>query len=320
MSDSLADTLPVVIIDRRHEADGIVSLQLAAPDGALLPAFEAGAHVDVHIAPGVVRQYSLCSDPAQAGSYRLAILLEAASRGGSANIHAVFVPGQEIRISTPRNAFRLVEDADRSILCAGGIGVTPLYAMAHRLHALSADFTLHYCTRSGARTAFRDELRQAIFADRLTVHIDDEGSQMDAGAVLANPAPGVHLYICGPKGYIDHVWQTAKRLGWAPANIHVEHFAADIDASGDRFEVEARRSGLTVTVPGDRTIAQVLTEHGIDVPLSCEQGVCGTCITTVIEGIPDHRDMFLSEEERAASAEMAICCSRARSPRLVLDI
>jgi len=314
------DMLEVTIVGRTVEADGIISLDLVARDALPLPAFEAGAHVDVHVAPGVVRQYSLCSDPAKNDAYRLAILLEAASRGGSANIHGQFQPGQTIRIGAPRNAFRLVEDAERSILIAGGIGVTPIYAMAHRLRALDADFAFHYCTRSGARTAFREELRQTSFADRLTIHVDDEGNAIDLDATLAAPSAGTHLYICGPTGFIDYVTAAAERLGWAKTQVHVEHFGAEIDSAGDGFTVEARRSGRTFAIPSDRTIAQVLLAAGIDVPLSCEQGVCGTCLTNVIAGTPDHRDMILTEDEREAGTEMAICCSRSKTPVLVLDI
>lgn len=320
MTDPGGDLLDVTIIRRAAEADGIISLELAASDGQPLPRFEAGAHIDVHVADGVVRQYSLCSDPADVLGYRLAILLEASSRGGSANIHAQFQPGQTIRIGAPRNAFRLVEDARRSILVAGGIGVTPLYAMAHRLQAIGADFDFHYCTRSGARTAFREELRRASFAERLTVHIDDEGDALEPDVAFAQPEPGTHLYICGPAGFIDYISAAAARLGWAKANVHVEHFGAEIDSTGDSFTVEARRSGLTLTIPGDKTIAQILLANGVDVPLSCEQGVCGTCVTRVLEGKPDHRDMFLSEDEQEAGEEMAICCSRSKTPMLVLDI
>lgn len=320
MVDAAADMLEVTIVGRTVEADGIISLDLAACDGHPLPTFEAGAHVDVHVAPGVVRQYSLCSDPAKSDAYRLAILLEAASRGGSSGIHGQFELGQTMRIGAPRNAFRLVEEADRSILMAGGIGVTPIYAMAHRLRALEADFAFHYCTRSGARTAFRAELLQASFADRLTIHVDDEGTAIDLDATLAEPSAGTHLYICGPGGFIDYVKAAAERLGWAKANVHVEHFGAEIDSVGESFTVEARSSGMSFTILGDQTIAQVLLAAGIDVPLSCEQGVCGTCLTRVIEGTPDHRDMFLSEDEHKSGEEIAICCSRSKTPILVLDI
>lgn len=315
-----SDLIQVEITSRVQEADGVVSLDLRALDGAALPRFEAGAHIDVHVAEGCVRQYSLCNDPSEDDRYRLGILLEANSRGGSSAIHAGFAVGQRLAISAPRNNFRLIEDAGRSLLLAGGIGVTPLVAMAHRLQSLGADFAFHYCARTLARTAFQRELTQSSFADKVTLHIDEQGPGLDIDAVLAGVAPGDHLYICGPAGFIEFVSAAAKRLGWPGGQVHLEHFAAEIDATGDAFEVEARRSGVTVMVPGDKTIAQVLLAAGIDVPLSCEQGVCGTCVTEVIEGVPDHRDLFLSEDEQAANAEMAICCSRARSARLVLNI
>lgn len=320
MSVGPSDLIQVEITSRVQEADGIVSLELRAIDGSALPRFDAGAHIDVHVADGCVRQYSLCNDPAEDDRYRLGILLEANSRGGSSAIHASFAVGRQLAISAPRNNFRLVEDAKRSLLLAGGIGVTPLVAMAHRLQTLGADFAFHYCARSAARTAFQAELKQSSFADHVTLHIDDQGPPLDIEELLAGVGPGVHLYICGPAGFIEFVSAAAKRLGWPSGQVHLEHFAAEIDASGEAFEVEARLSGVTVTIPGDKTIAQVLLAHGVDVPLSCEQGVCGTCVTEVMEGVPDHRDLFLSEDEHAANAEMAICCSRSRTARLVLKI
>ncbi len=309
--------IEVEITARAQEADGIVSLELRATNGAPLPRFEAGAHIDVHVAPGCVRQYSLCNDPAESDRYRLGVLLEANSRGGSSAIHAGFPVGQKLLISAPRNKFGLVESAERSVLLAGGIGVTPLVAMAHRLQALGAPFAFHYCARTAGRTAFLQELRTASFAGKVSIHIDDEGPAFDIDAALAGVSPGAHLYLCGPAGFIAFVQAAAERLGWPAAQVHLEHFAAEIDATGAAFEVEARLSGVTVTVPGDKSIAQVLLERGIDVPLSCEQGVCGTCVTEVIEGEPDHRDLFLSDDEHNANTEMAICCSRARSVRLV---
>ena len=310
------------IINRREEAEGIVSLQLESAGAAPLPPFEAGAHVDVHVAPGLVRPYSLCNDPRERGRYQLGVLREPASRGGSSGIHAGFDVGRTVTLGAPRNNFRLNEEARHSVLCAGGIGITPLMAMAWRLHALGASFELHYCSRTLARTAFRRLLRDAPFARQVHLHLDDGAAvqRFDAATVLAGPAAGRHLYACGPAGFMAHVTGEATRLGWAGGQVHVEHFSAQVDSAGAAFSVHAARSGVTVDVPPGRSMAQCLLAQGVVLPLSCEQGVCGTCITGVLEGQPDHRDECLTPEERASNRLVTPCCSRALSPRLVLDV
>jgi len=296
-------------------------LDLQALAGQNLPPFEAGAHVDVQVNDSCVRQYSLCNDPADSSIYRLGVLLEPKSRGGSAGVHKDFQVGRNIRISRPRNAFPLDEAANRSMLVAGGIGITPILAMAWRLHGLGHDFDLHYCCRTRARAAFLTALAQAPFADRVHLHFDDDGD-----AQRLNPdqalrfAPGQHLYVCGPQGFADFILDRSTHLGWPKAALHVERFSADVEVAGSRFELRAERSGLTLTVPEDKSIAQVLLEAGVDVSLSCEQGVCGTCITRVLSGKPDHRDLILTDEEKKLGQEMTICCSRSLTPVLTLDI
>ena len=315
-----AETIEVRILRRTEAAEGIIALDLAAPEGVLLPAFEAGAHVDVHVGPGVVRQYSLCNDPAESSRYRLGILLDPQSRGGSSEIHRSFAEGRTIRISVPRNNFRLEETATKSILLGGGIGVTPLLAMAFRLHALGKDFELHYCTRSRDRTAFMEDIARASFADRVFIHHDDgPPEQRFDPASLPRPEAGIHLYVCGPTGFMDWVIGGAKARGYDDDHIHKEYFNAEVDVSGDSFVVEARRSGKTVTVPADKSIADALSAVGVALPLSCEQGVCGTCLVDVIEGIPDHRDMYQTDAEKASNKQITPCCSRAKTPKLVLD-
>lgn len=314
------DVIEVRILRRTETAEGIIALDLAAPEGVLLPAFEAGSHVDVHVGPGIVRQYSLCNDPAETHRYRLGILLEPASRGGSAEIHRSFAAGRTIRISVPRNNFSLVKSATNSILLGGGIGVTPLLAMAYRLHARGAAFELHYCTRTRSRTAFMEDIATASFAGHVHIHHDDgPPEQRFDPATLPPPAPGIHLYVCGPGGFMEWIIAAAKERGYADDHVHKEYFTAEVDVSGDVFVVEARRSGKTVTVQADQSIADALAAAGIDLPLSCEQGVCGTCLTDVIEGIPDHRDMYQTDGEKASNKQMTPCCSRAKSAKLVLD-
>jgi len=322
-SDKVAPkkTILVCIAKRRIEAEGIISFELVPLPGESLPEFEAGAHVDVHVTPEIVRQYSICNDPAERHRYRLAVLAEPASRGGSVAIHGGFPMGAVVTIGLPRNQFRLEENAGRSILLAGGIGITPLLAMAYRLFALGRDLELHYCVRSEDRIAFRPELMAGPLADFTHIHRDDgpEGQRFILTRTLAKPSPDAHCYVCGPAGFIDFVMGGAERLGWPADRLHVERFNTDVEMGGDAF-VLATSSGLEVEIPPDRSIASVLQEHGIDVPLLCEQGVCGTCLTRVLEGVPDHRDLCQSDAEKESNAQITVCCSRSKTPRLVIDI
>ncbi len=316
-----AGLIEVKIVKRDVVAEDIIALELAPAGGGSLPLADAGAHIDVHVAPGIVRQYSLCNDPAVPGSYRLGVLKEAESRGGSAGIHANFQPGQTVTISAPRNNFVLAETAPNSILLGGGIGVTPLIAMAYRLQRLGKNFELHYCTRNQARTAFAAELAATPFAARVHIHLDDGAlSQKFDPATLPPAASGTHLYVCGPGGFMEWVISNAEKLGYPDERIHREYFNAEIDTSGGAFTVEARRSGKSVVVPEGKSIADALSEIGIDLPLSCEQGVCGTCLVDVISGLPDHRDMYQTDGEKASNKQMTPCCSRSLSPVLVLDV
>lgn len=310
----------LVVKQRRDEASDIISLELEQTDGTLLAPFTAGAHVDVRLRNGLVRQYSLSNNPAERQRYRLGVLREPTSRGGSRAIHEHLQVGQTVEIGRPRNAFTLDERADHTILIAGGIGITPLLAMAHRLGALGKSFELHYCTRSRDRAAFLSEL--TTFRDRVQMHFDDGPSsqKLDIDKALASAADGSHLYTCGPRGFMDFVVGAAQRLDWLPSNVHVEHFGAEIDTNGEPFTVVARRSGLALTVNPGQTIATVLQSAGVEFDMSCQSGVCGTCVTAVIEGTPDHRDLVQTEEQKAANKTITICCSRSKTRSLVLDI
>ncbi|MGQ7817921.1 PDR/VanB family oxidoreductase [Metapseudomonas furukawaii] len=314
--------LNLVVRKRQEQGEGVVVLELADPSGKSLPAFEAGAHVDIHLKTGLVRQYSLCGDPANAAVYRLGVLKDPASRGGSLAVHELLTEGASVSVGAPRNLFPLAADASRSILIGGGIGITPMIAMAHQLTAQDSPFELHYCGRSRSRTAFLDELADADFAACVRTHFDDEGEaqKLDLPAVLGQPAEGVHLYVCGPAGFMDWVIEGARRAGYAEDHIHREYFQVEVDASGEGFEVEARRSGKTVQVAEGQSILDALATVGIKVEISCEQGVCGTCLCDVLEGEPDHRDVYLTDEEKAANDQILVCCSRARTKKLVLDI
>lgn len=318
-----APNIPVVVTRHARVADDIVHIVLESPAGTPLPAFAAGAHIDVELPNGLVRQYSLLGDPAQARQYELGVLREATGRGGSRSAHDDLHAGMHIRIGAPRNLFALLP-ARRSLLFAGGIGITPMLAMAQQLAHGQSDFTLHYCARSPARAAFLDRLRDAPWADRVRLHFDDGDARQkfDAAAVLAACSADTHLYVCGPTGFMDHVIGSARAAGWADANIHAESFAATDGARiGDQaFTVELARSGRVVPVAVGQTVAAALAAHGVEVPLSCEQGICGTCATRVLAGEPDHRDMYFSDAERAANDCFTPCCSRSKSDVLVLDL
>lgn len=317
----LPQLIPVRIKSKFAVADDIHALDLVPVDGGRLPGFTAGAHIDVEVGPGLVRQYSLCNHPGETDRYRIAVLRDPMSRGGSARIHDDFVEGAVVRISAPRNHFELDDSAGRSILVAGGIGVTPMLAMAAHLQERGGEFDLHYCTRSRSRTAFHDDLVDADFAHRLHLHLDDGPADLrfDPDKAIGAPEPGVHVYVCGPQGFIDWVLTSARAQGWPEASLHREYFSASpVAADGDTaFDLRINSSGAVYTIPADRAVVDVLAEHGIEIPVSCQQGICGTCITRVLEGVPDHRDMVLLGTE---TDEFAPCCSRSRTPLLVLDL
>lgn len=316
-------TQSVRIAHKTIEAQDICSFELVAADGGALPAFTAGAHIDVHLAGGLVRPYSLCNDPRETHRYLIAVLRDPASRGGSAAMHALR-EGQEIEISVPRNQFGLAHDAQSHLLLAGGIGITPILAMAEQLAAQGAAFELHYCTRSADRTAFTRRLRAAAFAPQVHLHHDDAPADQkhDIAALVAGTRPGRHLYVCGPAGFMEASLSAARSAGWAESALHREYFAGTVTASDSdaAFEVQLASSGALIRVAADQSVADALTAAGVQVPLSCEQGVCGTCVTRVLGGTPEHRDQFLTDEEHARGDCFTPCCSRALSPRLLLDL
>jgi ferredoxin-NADP reductase len=314
--------LDLMIARREEPAPGIVVLDLVDPCGGALPPFEAGAHVDVEISPDMVRQYSLCGNPADSCIYRLGVLLDQASRGGSAAIHTGFHAGSRIKISPPRNLFPLAADARHSILIGGGIGITPLIAMAYHLKGAGRDFTLHYCARAHDKTAFLAELSEAGFRDRVHLHFDDGPivQRFDPARDIPQPADDVHLYVCGPDGFMVWIMGEAQRLGYREPQIHREYFKTAIDRSGAAFDVVLSRSNRRIAVGAESTIVAALAGAGVKITTSCEEGICGTCLCTVLSGLPDHRDVYLTDEEKAANDQMLLCCSRSKTPQLVLDL
>jgi vanillate monooxygenase ferredoxin subunit len=317
------ENIAVKVVRKTREAQDIAGFELARADGGSLPAFSAGSHIDVQLPGGLTRQYSLCNDSGEQHRYRIAVLRDPASRGGSVAMHDAVREGDEIQISAPRNHFPL-QHAQRSLLFAGGIGVTPLLCMAQRLAAIGADFEMHYATRSIERTAFRDEILASTFANKVSFHHDDgEPAQvLNVPEALGAYDAGTHIYVCGPGGFINHVMQVAQGMGWPATHIHVEHFAAaPQDHSADAaFDVKIASTGKTCTVPAGESVVQALAKHGMEILTSCEQGVCGTCITRVLEGEPDHRDLYFTDEEKAKNDQFTPCCSRSRTPVLVLDL
>jgi vanillate O-demethylase ferredoxin subunit len=316
-------TLEVKVARKRREAEGICSFELASPDGGPLPAFGAGSHIDVQVPGGLTRQYSLCNDGKDRARYRIAVLRDPASRGGSVAMHDELNEGDTLTISEPRNHFPLVH-AVRTLLFAGGIGITPLLCMAQRLAAVGADFELHYCTRSKDRTAFVEEIAASPFADRVKFHFDDgpPSQKLALDRLIATPDAQTHLYVCGPAGFIQHVTNTAEAHGWRSQQVHTEYFAAaPQDTAGDRaFQVKIASSGAVYEVPAGQTVVHALQAQGVEILTSCEQGVCGTCITRVLEGECDHRDMYFTDEEKARHDQFTPCCSRAKTSVLVLDL
>lgn len=227
-----------------------------------------------------------------------------------------------MRIGVPRNLFPLKMDAQRSVLIGGGIGITPMIAMAHALRDAGKDFELHYCGRTRDACAFLEDLAMGPFNDRVHLHFDDEAAaqRLDLAAVLGNAAAGTHVYVCGPSGFMDWVIAEAGRLGFPDAQVHKEYFQVESDTSGGAFDVVAKKSGKTVRVNEGQRIVDALSTVGIKINVSCEQGVCGTCLCNVIDGEPDHRDVFLTDEEKADNDQILLCCSRSKSATLVLDL
>ena len=318
-------SLTVRVAARRAEAEGIAVFELADTHDRALPAFSAGSHIDVEVPGGPVRQYSLCNDPTESHRYLIGVLRVDDSRGGSAGMHDRVREGDTLRISEPRNHFPLAHGARESVLIAGGIGVTPILCMAERLCNAGAVFRMHYCTRSQRHTAFHERIANSRFRDRVNFYFDDrpQDGKFDAASVLANPRPDAHVYVCGPTGFMDYVLGSARTNGWSEAQLHREYFAAQpqaASASASSFTVRLASSGKCVEVRPDQSVVEALAAAGVDIMTSCGEGVCGTCLTRVLEGEPEHRDVYLTDEEHAQNDQFTPCCSRSRSPELVLDL
>lgn len=310
----------VVVAGHEQVADGVVLVTLRDPNGQSLPAWEAGAHIDVVCGPEVVRQYSLCSSPTDLSSYGIAVLREVDGKG-SHFIHDVLHPGSEVVIRGPRNHFELVP-SKHYLFIAGGIGITPMLPMIEQAHASGADWSLVYGGHAEDAMAFCDRL--AKYGERVTLvprNATDRTLRHRLPDLLGHPHPGTLVYCCGPEGLLDAVEELCQH--WPRGSLHMERFSAKKIVDGvenHAFEIVLTRSGLTLQVPPDRTIVEVVQDHGISVLTSCRDGVCGTCETIVLEGEIDHRDSVLNAEERETAESMMVCVSRCKGERLVLDL
>ncbi|MEW2359885.1 PDR/VanB family oxidoreductase [Spirillospora sp. NPDC029432] len=303
----------------RREAGGVLSVTLRDPEGGLLPEWAPGAHIDLEL-PGLVRQYSLCGDPADRFTYTVAVLREDASAGGSAYVHDELRPGDLVEVGGPRNHFALVP-AERYLFIAGGIGITPILPMIRAVEAAGADWRLAYGGRRRETMAFLDEL--APYGGRAEITVEAESGPLDLAALLGDPQDGTAVYCCGPGGLLDAVEERCA-AGWPEGALHLERFQAktfDIDPAAERaFEVVCARSETTVRVPADRPIADCLDDAGIPVPTACREGICGSCEVKILDGTAEHRDSLLSKAEQEAGQTLMVCVSRSRTDRLVLDL
>ncbi|MCW5653777.1 PDR/VanB family oxidoreductase [Hydrogenophaga sp.] len=314
-------SLKVRLRQIRLEAQGIVSLEFVAADGGALPGFTAGAHVDFLLPGEKVRSYSLLNDPRETHRYVIAVLREAEGRGGSVWLHDRPRVGDVLEVRPPVNDFALADTPSESVLVAGGIGITPLLSMARQLEREGRPWRLHYAARSPAHAAFLDELR-ALDAGRgrVTLHCGEAGQvRLDMAAAVAAAPADAHFYGCGPARMIE-AFQAACAAR-PSAQVHLERFAASSEAAtAGGFELVLQRSGQRIAVAPGKTILDALLDHAVSVQYACSAGVCGTCMTGVIEGEPDHRDEYLTDEERRENRQIMICCSGSKSPTLVLDL
>ena len=310
--------MKVRLIQVRLEAEGVHSYRFEPLPGETLPPFEAGAHVNFALGDGISRSYSLLNDPADPSFYEVAVHLSPTSKGGSQYIHQHWHVGLVVEMTEPSNNFPLAENAEHTVLIAGGIGITPLLAMIDRLDALGKTWELHYVAQSPERAAFVQDL-----AGRANVHVQFDGvaggKPLDLKGIVTAAPQNAHLYCCGPQGMLDAYKGFAE--GRPKGHVHLEYFTADTKiVTEGGFIVELARSGKSFEVPEGSRILDVLLENGIDLNFACSEGTCGTCETRVLEGVPDHRDYFLTDEEKASGETMMVCCSGCKSDKLVLDL
>lgn len=320
MPDGPPPVFPVILKKREDMAEDVARFEFVAANGGELPKFDAGAHIDVVIAPEYLRQYSLAGDPADNSKYVLGVQREPQGRGGSILMLRAFREGRRVFISPPRNHFPLDETASKSFLFAGGIGITPMLTMAHRLHALGRDFELHYSARSRPSAAFMSDLAVVPWHNRVRLHMKDEGARADFDTLLPAYRDGYHLYTCGSPRYMDGLYAAAAAKGWPEEALHREYFTVPEppDYVNEPFTLKLARSGKRIEIPADKRATDVLAECGIAVDTKCSDGICGVCSAKVLSGEVEHRDHVLSKKER--EQKMILCCSRAAKAGEVIEI
>jgi phthalate 4,5-dioxygenase reductase subunit len=319
--NSASDMLSLRIARKAEIAEGIFLFELVPTVAGDLPEFAAGSHVLVEAPNGMVRRYSLCNAPSERNRYSIAVKREDGGEGGSLSMVRDTGEGDTLKVSAPANYFRLASDAEHHLLVAGGIGITPILAMARHLLKTGGDFKLIYCSRSPEATAFLDELADPAFAGRVHVHHDhgDRSNSLDVASLVAERPEGAHVYCCGPRPLMQAVREATRH--WPFAVVHFEDFGTSPieNPIGEQpFLIKLMKSGETLEVPPKMTILETLRHHGIAVPSSCESGTCGACRTRLLDGVADHRDYVLDEDEH--DSNIMICVSRARSRMLALDI
>lgn len=321
-ASSTYSTFPVIVESVAEAADGIRELTLSRPDAQSLPSWTPGSHIDVHVTEEIVRQYSLCGSPGDSFVWRIGVLREPASRGGSEAIHEHLEMGDTIWVSEPKNNFTFGAAAQQYLFIAGGIGITPLLPMIKACHENGVDWRLVYGGRSLTSMAFTEEL--AALGDRVTFWPEDTHGRIDLSGLLDAPDKGLDVYCCGPGPLLDAVEAKMEvvdnGLGCA---LHIEHFkpkALGSDIVNAPFTVVCDYSDAEIEVAADESLLEALRRGGIDIPSSCQEGTCGTCETLVLEGVPDHRDSYLTKEEHASNEVMTPCCSRSKTPLIVLDL
>lgn len=303
----------------QYASSEISFFKFVALDGSELPSIEPGSHIGLHLPNGMLRQYSLINHGPNPNSYIVGVKREDNGRGGSLFMHKFLYVGVELEVDLPRNNFPLLEDQEYSVLIAGGIGITPIYSMVSRLRERNKNFHLYYACRSISEAIFLDQIKNEKHA---TLHFDDEaGAFFDIKSAIENAPEGTHFYCCGPQPMLSAYQNVAEKSGIPKENFHFEYFSVELEnSSSGEYTVIAEKTGKSYKIPDGKSILRVLLDSGVDVPFSCEQGVCGACETTVVKGIPDHRDMVLSDEEKQSNKVMMICCSGSLSENLTLDI
>lgn len=309
----------VVVSRINRETERILSFELQRADGSPVPAYEPGSNVTVELPNGLLRTYSLTDTGFEPDALRIAVLYQVNGRGGSQFIHHEVKTGDTLRVRGVANSFSLHQSARRHLLVAGGIGITPILSMAKHLEKSGADFEVHYAARSRREAAFANILACEPFKDRVRFYFDDEQQRIDLDGILSNFVSGTAVYCCGPSGLMNAV--TSKSSHWPEGSVRLDSFEPlDGNAEDQAFTVKFASTGQTFDIPPGKSILRVLRDHGVCIGSQCEQGVCGACLTPVVEGLPDHRDRVLSESEKRANDLMALCCSRSLTKSLVLDM